>query len=201
MIGRRRIAGFALLVAGGLLFSFAGGRYALGAVAQDEARRTWDETNAHLALAAAQASVFRDRGLGAIVEGAPVARLVIPKIGLDEIVLEGVSDRSMNGGPGHFPGSALPGEAGNAIISAHRDRHFRHFDNLTIGDTIQTESGARAATWVIVARRVVDKDAPALFPSQDATLTLTTCWPIRYLGSAPDRLVLTAKPVARRKPS
>jgi len=66
----------------------------------------------------------------------------------------------------------------------------------TDGDTIRTESGSRAATWVIVSRRVVDKAAPALFPSKKATLTLTTCWPIRYLGSAPDRLVLTAKPVA-----
>jgi LPXTG-site transpeptidase (sortase) family protein len=199
MMERRRIAGFALLIAGGLLFSFAGGRYALGAVAQDEARRTWDEAKAHSALNAAQALVFRDRGLGAIVDGAPVARLVIPKIGLDEIVLEGVDDNSMNGGPGHFPGSPFPGEPGNAIISAHRDRHFKHFDELAIGDTIRTESGSRTASWVIVSRRVVDKAAPALFPSKKATLTLTTCWPIRYLGSAPDRLIVTAKPVERTK--
>jgi sortase A len=195
MIGRRRIAGFILLIAGGLLFSFAGARYALGAVARDDARRAWDETNAHSALNAAQALALRDRGLGGIVEGAPVARLVIPKIGLDEIVLEGVDDNSMNGGPGHFPGSPFPGEPGNAIISAHRDRHFRHFDDLAIGDTIRTESGSRSATWVIVSRRVVDKATPALFPSKKATLTLTTCWPIRYFGSAPDRLIVTARPV------
>ena len=201
MIGGRRIAGFALLGAGGLLFSFAGGRYALGAVAQDEARRTWAEANAHLALGAAQTRAHRDRGIGAIVNGAPVARLVVPKIGLDEIVLEGVDDNAMNGGPGHFPGSSFPGDAGNAIISAHRDRHFRHFDDLAIGDTVHTQSGSRAVTWVIVSRRVVDKDTPALFATKDATLTLTTCWPIRYLGSAPDRLILTAKPVTGRKSS
>jgi sortase A len=199
MMQRRRVAGFSLLIAGGLLFSFAGGRYALGAVAQDEARRTWDEAKAHSALNAALALGLRDRGLGAIVDGAPVARLVIPKIGLDEIVLEGVDDNSMNGGPGHFPGSPLPGEPGNAIISAHRDRHFRHLDDLAIGDTIRTESGSRAATWVIVSRRVVDKAAPALFPSKVAILTLTTCWPIRYLGSAPERLIVTAKPVQTTK--
>ena len=133
------------------------------------------------------------------MDGAPVARLVIPKIGLDEIVLEGVDDNSMNGGPGHFPGSPFPGEPGNAIISAHRDRHFRHFDDLAIGDTIRTESGSRSATWVIVSRRVVDKATPALFPSKKATLTLTTCWPIRYFGSAPDRLIVTARPVESTK--
>lgn len=195
MMGRRRSAGLTLLIAGGLLFTFAGGRYALGAVTQDEARRAWDEANAHRAVDAARALALRDHGRGPMGAGAPVARLVIPKIGLDEIVLEGVDDNSMNGGPGHFPGSPFPGEAGNAIISAHRDRHFRHFDDLAIGDTIRTESGARAATWVITSRRVVDKDAPAIYRSKDATLTLTTCWPIRYLGSAPDRLILTAKPV------
>ena len=60
-----------------------------------------------------------------IRRGAVVARLVIPAINLDEIVMEGVGPVELNGGPGHFPGSVLPGEAGNAILSAHRDRHFR----------------------------------------------------------------------------
>ena len=48
-----------------------------------------------------------------------------------------------------------------------------------------------------MSQRVVDKDARALFRTSDATLTLTTCWPIRYLGSAPSRLIVTAKPVKR----
>jgi sortase A len=199
MAERRRVAGLALVIAGGLLVSFAGGRYVLGAVAQDAARRTWEEAKAHSALNAAQAFALRDRGPGMIVDGAPVARLVIPKIALDEIVLEGVDDNSMNGGPGHFPGSPLPGQVGNAIISAHRDRHFRHFDDLAVGDTIRTESASRTAIWVIVSRRVVDKATPALFPSKHAMLTLTTCWPIRYLGSAPDRLIFTARPVEGTK--
>ena len=54
---------------------------------------------------------------------------------------------------------------------------------------------AACTTWVIVSQRVVDKDARALFRTSDTTLTLTTCWPIRYLGSAPSRLIVTAKPV------
>jgi sortase (surface protein transpeptidase) len=45
---------------------------------------------------------------------------------------------------------------------------------------------------------VIDKDDPALFRTRDATLTLTTCWPIRYLGPAPDRLIITAKPLSSR---
>src|SRR4051812_31502455 len=198
-MSRRRAAGLTLFVAGGLLLSFAGGRYALGAAAQDEARRHWEEAEARAVANAARAEAIQDHGSAVLVEGDPVARLIIPKIGLDEIVLEGITDDVLNGGPGHFPGSPLPGRAGNAIISAHRDRHFRYLGDLAVGDTLQTEAGAKVAKWTVVSRRVVDKDSPALFPSKEARLTLTTCWPIRYLGPAPDRLVITAKPLDGKK--
>jgi len=49
--------------------------------------------------------------------------------------------------------------------------------------------------WVVFARRIVSRNAPALFATHDATLTLTTCWPVRYLGPAPDRLLITARPI------
>jgi sortase A len=196
---RRRLSGIALFIAGGLLVSFAGARYALGAVAQDDARRQWEENEAHAALSAARATVNRDRGQAVVADGAPVARLIIPKIGLDEIVLEGVNDDDLNGGPGHYPGSPLPGQVGNAIISAHRDRHFKNLGELGVGDTLHTQSGSRIVSWVVVSRRVIGRDAAKLFPSKDSRLTLTTCWPIRYLGSAPDRLILTAKPLGGTK--
>jgi sortase A len=184
-----------LCAAGALLLSFAGAQYALGAVRADRARSEWDARRAADAVARARAEAGTHPLRGALVEGAPVARILIPKIGLDEIVLEGVEGNDLNAGPGHVPGSALPGEAGNAVISAHRDRHFNHFDRLAIGDTVITESDAARTTWVVTARRVIDKDSPALFQTSDATLTLTTCWPIRYFGPAPERLILTAKPV------
>lgn len=190
---RKRI-GLTLFLAGGLLFTFAGSRYAAGAVAQDDARRQWDEAAARKAFDAARSSAIRDRGIGS-GHGSPVARLLIPKIHLDEIVLEGVDDDALNGGPGHFPGSPFPGQAGNSIVSAHRDRHFKSLGSLAVGDTVVTQSGSLTTTWVITKRRVVDKDLPVLFPAKTATLTLTTCWPIQYLGTAPDRLILTAKPV------
>lgn len=192
---QRRRVGLALFLAGGLVLTAAGSRYAVGAVAQDEARRKWDEAAAHSALDSARSRAILDHGLGAVAHGAPVARLIIPKIRLDEIVLEGVDDDALNGGPGHLPGSPFPGQAGNSIVSAHRDRHFRHLGALSVGDTVETQSGSLTTLWVITKRRVVDKDLPVLFPSKAATLTLTTCWPIQYLGTAPDRLILTAKPV------
>ena len=190
---RRRI-GLALIIAGGALTTFAGSRYVSGAIAQDRARREWDEATARIAYDAAYASSAPD-GDVKIRHAAPVARLQIPKIGLDEIVLEGIDDDALNGGPGHYPGSPLPGAAGNSILSAHRDRHFRNLGQLAVGDTILTQSGAKTMKWIITNRKVVGRETPVLFPSKTAQLTLTTCWPIRYFGSAPDRLILTAKPI------
>jgi sortase A len=193
----RKQLGLSLFIAGGLMLSFAGGRYAIGAVRADEARQTWEQAEARTAVARARSAALNHGTTGSAVPGAPVARIVVPKISLDAIVLEGVDDDALNAGPGHLPGSAIPGDRGNAIIAAHRDRHFNRFAELEVGDTLLTEAGLSQQRWVIVAKRVVDKDAPALFHTNDATLTLTTCWPIRYFGSAPDRLIVTAKPVEK----
>lgn len=194
------LLGYALFCIGGATVAFAGGRYAMGTWEQQEARRAWDEAEARAVVALARRKVVT--GItDAVAPGVPVARLLIPRLGLDEIVLEGVDGNSLNAGPGHLPGSAFPGERGNSVISAHRDRHFARLGSIQVGDTIVTESGAHDDRWVVISKRVIDADAPALFHSADATLTLTTCWPIRYLGTAPERLIVTAKPVtARDKP-
>src|SRR5207247_8285347 len=142
------LAGVLLIAGGALLVSFVGGRYTLGVLHADEARRAWNDAEARALVALARSSVSHAHA-EPIVPGAPVAHLVIPRIGLDEIVLEGVDDDALNGGPGHYAGSAFPGETGNAIISGHRDRHFNHLDALDVGDTITTESGSRANTWVV----------------------------------------------------
>ena len=188
----RRQLGFALCASGAVALLFVGGRYAVGAESAERAREEWNDSSARAAVASMRASVS-GRETGPVAQGQPIARLVIPRIDLDEIVIEGVREKDLNVGPGHVPGSAMPGERGNAIVSAHRDRHFKHFDELAVGDTIRTETRTRADVWVISSRRVIDKSAPALFHTDDATLTLTTCWPIRYLGTAPERLIITAK--------
>ena len=193
----RGAVGYALFCIGGATLAFTGGRYAIGAFRQQEARLEWQEAEARSIVALAHHTASADAGLPMpTVIGAPVARLMIPRLGLDEIVLEGVDDDVLNAGPGHLPGSALPGERGNAVISAHRDRHFARLGDVRVGDTLVTESAARRARWVVISTHVIDADAPALFHTREATLTLTTCWPIRYFGSAPDRLILTAKPLA-----
>ena len=191
----RRPVGFALLFLGVLLLGYVGTTWASGALARDRARAAWEAERAQQtveSIHASFASLRRDEA--PTVPGAPVARLLIPSIGLDEIVVEGVGDAQLNAGPGHLPGSPLPGMAGNAIVSAHRDRHFRSLDELEVGDVIETETRQQRVTWTVTEIRVLDAGAPALFSAANPTLTLTTCWPVRFFGPAPDRLLITAEP-------
>lgn len=193
----RDLIGYACLCLGSTSVAFAGGQYALGEWQRQQARWSWEESEARAVVALARRSAALETGTSTqIAAGVPVARLLIPRLRMDEIVLEGVDDNSLNAGPGHLPGSAYPGERGNAVISAHRDRHFARLGEVQLGDTLVTESGARTDRWIVTSKRVIAADAPALFRTPDATLTLTTCWPIRYLGTAPERLLVTAKRVS-----
>ena len=190
---RRRIGALLYLVGGALLL-LTGSTYARGALARSEARATWERAQARRAVRDAR---LIDFGAGEVHvrKGAPIARLIIPSIGLDEIVIEGVGDDELNAGPGHLPGSAMPGDAGNAVISGHRDRHFSTLGDLRVGDTVYTETMSGRATWIVTKRRVVLAGKPALFSSDHPLLTLTTCWPLRYVGTAPERLIIEAKAI------
>ena len=151
----------------------------------DAARAAWDSVQARQAVAYARSVAFHSPTREALVPGAPVARLVIPRIGLDEIVLEGVDGDELNAGPGHVSGTVFPGEPGNSVISAHRDRHFNHFDALDVGDTLSTESESGARTWIIVSTRVIGKDDPALFthPRRDAHAHDVLAYPLPRPGT------------------
>ncbi len=190
----RRIAGGVLLAIGLGVLGYVGWEYASGALARDRARAEWERVMAREAVMLANASLEAPVH-APLRPGAPMARLLIPRIDLDEVVVHGVEDRQLNAGPGHLPGSPLPGAVGNSVVSAHRDRHFRRLGELAIGDTVITETRYHRVFWVITDQKVVHATRPALFQTDDPTLTLTTCWPLRLVGSAPDRLLLTAKPL------
>ena len=187
--------GVTFVVVGAGLVAWAGNAYARGWLAQDRARSEWEQQVARSEVERGRALAIGSALADVAAEGTPVARLVIPKISLDDIVLEGVTPVALNGGPGHLPGSALPGREGNSVISAHRDRHFRRLGELAIGDIISTQTLSDSVSWRVVSRRVVNREAPAIHLEAGEVLTLTTCWPIGYLGGAPDRLIIRAVPV------
>lgn len=192
----RRVAGIGFILLGLLLLGHVGTTYASGALARDRARAEWAAVEARRTLEGLVAGLdARSDPAVAPAIGSPVARLRIPKIGLDEIIVAGVGNAQLNAGPGHLPGTPLPGSAGNSVISAHRDRHFRALDRVAIGDTIETRARHQTTTWIVREIKVVGGETPALFRSTETRLTLTTCWPVRFLGPAPDRLLITATPL------
>jgi sortase A len=195
-MGPRRLAGTAMIVAGAALLTAAAGDVARAALARDAARAEWDRQLAREAVLGVERAAATDYDVGPPRRGTPVARVHIPRLGLDEIVVEGIGNGDLRAGPGHLPGSAFPGDSGNSVISAHRDRHFRSLGALAIGDTVITETLAGATRWIVTKRTVVRRGAPALFSTTEPVLTLTTCWPIQALGAAPERLLFEARPLA-----
>lgn len=124
----------------------------------------------------------------------PLTRISIPKIDLDAIVVEGASNDQLAAGPGHVTDTALPGEIGNAVITAHRDTFFRRIFELDQGDEITVERNGRRFRYQVTGKKIVKpEDVSVLDPTNDAQLTLITCYPIHYIGPAPKRLVVFSK--------
>jgi sortase A len=126
--------------------------------------------------------------------GAPVGLLTIPAIGLSDVIVEGVGAPQLEQGPGHYPGTPLPGERGNVGIAGHRTTYARPFYNLNVlqnGDPIYVLTPQGYFHYSVTGTQVVPPTDVAVLASntQAATLTLTTCNP-RY--SAATRLVVTA---------
>lgn len=110
---------------------------------------------------------------------APVARLQVPRLAVDQIVLAGASGRSLAFGPGHLTGTALPGERGNSVITGHRDTHFEFIGELKTGDTFRLQRPD--GTWAryrVAGGEVVDARTAQLVNTPDrSAVTLVTCYP------------------------
>ncbi len=130
-----------------------------------------------------------------------IAILRIPKIHVEVAVLEGTDDLTLNRGVGHVAGTANPGEIGNIAIAGHRDGFFRGLKDVALGDTIEMSTKDRTETYIIDRITVVDpNDVSVLTPSRRPVLTLITCYPFYFIGSAPKRYIVQAS-VADSVPS
>lgn len=120
-----------------------------------------------------------------------IGEIRIPKIGLVHPVYEGVTLTVVDRGPGHWPGSAVPGQLGNSVFAGHRVTHskpFRHVDQLVPGDEIIFVMPNGTFTYTMTKQEIVrPTDTWIVNPTQDATLTLFACHPP---GSAAKRIVI-----------
>jgi sortase A len=126
----------------------------------------------------------------------PLAVLRIPRIGLEVAVLEGTDELTLNRAVGHIAETARPGEDGNAGLAGHRDSYFRGLKDIAAGDLIELETLTGKEIYRIERTWIVEpEDVSVLDPTPRRSLTLVTCYPFYFVGSAPQRFIVRAEVV------
>jgi sortase A len=110
------------------------------------------------------------------------------------MVLEGDGPRSLRVGLGHIPGTSNPGQPGNIGIAGHRDTFFRSLRRIDKGDEIIMETAAKTYRYRVSAIEIVEPQNVGVLSAENKDeLTLVTCYPFSYIGSAPKRFVVHAE--------
>lgn len=126
-----------------------------------------------------------------------IGRLEIPRLGLSVMVREGADGGTLRKAVGHIPGTALPGAIGNVGLAGHRDTFFRPLRDIKTGDAIDLQTERGTYKYVVESTKIVTpRDIGVLRASGGETLTLVTCYPFYYVGSAPKRFIVRAAQVA-----
>lgn len=129
----------------------------------------------------------------AYTEGDIIGEIYFPRLDKRVAILEGTGRPQLKKGAGHYAGSADIGAEGNSVLAGHRDTVFRGLGNLQIKDLIELETADGKFIYEVTGSLIVDGDERgAIKPSQTPVLTLITCYPFSYVGSAPDRYLLSA---------
>ena len=132
----------------------------------------------------------------ATTAGGLIGRLEIIRLALSVIVIEGTGATTLRRAAGHIAGTALPGEPGNVGISGHRDTFFRPLRNIREDDIITITTLLGEYRYRVVSTTIVGpSDVGVLEPGEGEFLTLVTCYPFYFVGSAPDRFIVRAERV------
>lgn len=147
------------------------------------------------------------------VNGAVLGKVEIGRLNLSAIVRQGVDAKTLSIAVGHVPSTTLPGAPGNFVIAAHRDTLFRALKDIKKDDLVTMQTAAGNYTYQVLATKIVkptdvtvlQPDGGGLIPAADAgaqpsLLTMITCYPFYYVGSAPKRFIVEAKLVSQSAP-
>jgi sortase A len=129
------------------------------------------------------------------LNGSILGRVQIARLNLSAIVREGVAEETLSRAVGHLPYTALPGQTGNFAIAAHRDTLFRALKDIQKDDRIIFQSPAGTYTYGVTATKVVKPSDLSVVQPQgtDKLLTMITCYPFYYIGSAPKRFIVQSR--------
>jgi len=141
-----------------------------------------------------EASHKRPQSLGiAVGVGSPLGLIEISAIGLEAMILEGTDDGVLRRAVGHIPGTSLPGHQGNVAIAGHRDTFFRPLRKICKNDEITLTTLDGSYRYRVDSTQVVaPEDTGVLANSDESILTLVTCYPFYFVGSAPKRFIVRA---------
>jgi sortase A len=126
-------------------------------------------------------------------EGDVIGTISIPILKEQLPIIEGTGDAELKRGVGHFIRSVLPGIQDNSVLAGHRDSVFSQLGKLSMGDLLVVRTAAGQFTYKVAKFRIVKADdRTVIVPTPSAILTLSTCYPFRYIGNAPERFIVTA---------
>jgi sortase A len=179
-----------LLTLAMIAFGWAAGGYV--SAARDQAN--WaSELEQETSAAALQTGTNPPQAQDRPGKGAIIGRLDVPRLGVSVITREGVDARTLRTAVGHVPSTALPGQIGNSAFAGHRDTFFRGLKDIRQGDRVVVTTPEARHEYVVRDTRIVKpSDVSVLDPKDEPILTLVTCYPFTYIGSAPQRFIVHA---------
>ena len=128
-----------------------------------------------------------------IRRGDYLGKITIPALKETLPIYQGTENAQLKMGIGHYERSVLPGVTDNSVLSGHRDSVFSQLGRLKVGQLLTVETVAGKFTYKISRFRIVGaNDRTVIVPTKTAVLTLTTCYPFNYIGSAPKRFIVSA---------
>jgi sortase A len=123
-----------------------------------------------------------------------IGRIEVSRIGLSAMVVEGTTTVALRRAAGHIAGTGTPGVPGNVAIAAHRDTFFRPLRNIRQNDVVTLTTVEGEYRYRVVSTKVVDPgDVSVLDTGESEVLTLVTCYPFSFVGTAPERFIVRAE--------
>jgi len=188
--GRRatRLAAWVLLATGLIALGYAAYVVADAHAYQATERKRFEQAGNNAA------AVPPSNTVTALPEGEVIGEIQIRRLGLTAVVAQGESAATLQRAVGHLSDTALPGELGNVVLAGHRDTFFRPLKGVRPGDAITLKTQEGDFEYLVESSAVVrPSNIQVLEPTGGRTLTLITCFPFSYVGSAPDRFIVRAR--------
>jgi LPXTG-site transpeptidase (sortase) family protein len=196
-----RILGTAAIVAGMMALLY------VGVVIARSRATTTKLLGDHAGASSAECSVLVAEcsvplgGARVLVPGELLGSVRIERLGVAAEIREGESDSVLRDGVGHLSDTPWLGAPGNVALAGHRDTVFRALRDITPGDVIEIVTTERTARYAVEATSVVTPDdLSVLEPAGGSRLTLITCYPFNYIGSAPNRFIVRAREISPASP-